>query len=458
LARYPDLASVLQCPRCARGRLALHRAGWICDGCSAGFPSIGDIPWLFPEPQAMLAEWRGRLAFLLAELAREAATLRDEAARAVPASLTARRLQTLAAANDDHGRRLKALLSPLGAGDSAISYETHLALRTRLPMDQGLTNYYVNVHRDWAWGDAENTASLSAVRTAAGGEHAWGRTLVLGAGAGRLAYDVHTHCGPELTVAVDYNPLLLFAMRQIVEGGVVELYEFPIAPRSLADHALLRALQAPAPARAGFSIVAADALHAPFAESAFQTILTPWLIDVVDEELARFAARVNRWLAPGGAWINHGSLSFAQGERSQRLSLEEALECVAGAGFSLAHRHEADMPYMRSPASRHGRIESTLSWRAVKMRDAPPPPEHARLPEWLLRPDVPVPLSQDFQVQALSTRIHAFLMSLIDGKRSVRDMARMLVDQRLMEAREAEGAVRGFLARMHADARMRAGY
>ena len=449
---------MLHCPRCARGRLTVQRAGWICEGCSAGFPVIGDVPWLFPEPQAMLAEWRGRLGFLLIELAREAAVLRDEARRVAASSLTAQRLQQLAAAYEDHGRRLKALLAPLGVGDSPIAYETHLALRTRLPVDQGLTNYYVNMHRDWAWGEAENAASLAAVSTAAGEPYDWGRTLVLGAGAGRLAYDIHMQCSPELTVAADYNPLLLFAMRQIVQGGVVELYEFPIAPRSLAEHALLRALQAPAPARPGLAIVAADAMHAPFAEGSFQTVVTPWLIDIVDEELAHFAARVNRWLAPGGTWINFGSLSFAQGERAQRLSLEEALECVPAAGFTLAHRHEASIPYMQSPASRHGRIERALTWRAVKVRDAAAPPDHARLPEWLLRPDLPVPLSQDFQLQALSTRIHAFLMALIDGRRTVRDMARMLVEQRLMSAQEAEPAVRGFLARMHADSRTRAGY
>ena len=58
------------------GSLSLQRAGWICADCSAGFPVVGDVPWLFAEPQSMLAQWRARLQFLVLSLEREARTLR----------------------------------------------------------------------------------------------------------------------------------------------------------------------------------------------------------------------------------------------------------------------------------------------------------------------------------------------------------------------------------------------
>ena len=63
------------------------------------------------------------------------------------------------------------------------------------------------------------------------------------------------------------------------------------------------------------------------------------------------------------------------------------------------------------------------------------------------------PQSEYFKVQAVATRIHAYLMALIDGRRSIRDMARMLVEQRLMSAEDAEPAVRRFLIRMSEDSR-----
>lgn len=447
-----DLAALLRCPRCRRASLSLQRAGWICAGCNAGYPVLGEVPWLFAEPQSMLAQWRGRLQFLLLSIEREVRTLRAELAGSL-AALTRQRLEFLATAQEDHASRLSRLLFPLDLAATHAGYETHLALRTRLPSDQGLTNYYVNLHRDWAWGNAENGASIALIRSVAEDHAHWGNTLVLGAGSGRLAYDVHMQCAPRLTVAVDFNPLLLFVARDVTRGRSLELYEFPIAPRRLADHAVLRSLAAPQPVRTGFHIVAADALRAPFATEAFDTVLTPWLIDIVSEDFASFAARVNALLRPGGSWINFGSLAFSQGERALRLSFEETLEVVARTGFAQPAIGEQSIPYMCSPGSRHARLESVVAWCARKEGEAPAALAEGTLPEWLVMSDRPVPQSEDFKVQAIATRIHAFMMALIDGRRSIQDMARMLVEQRLMSEEEAEPAVRRFLIRMNEDSR-----
>ena len=44
-------------------------------------------------------------------------------------------------------------------------------------------------------------------------------------------------------------------------------------------------------------------------------------------------------------------------------------------------------------------------------------------------------------------------MTLIDGRRSIKDMAKLVVDQRLMSAAEAEPAIRSFLIKMYDDSR-----
>jgi hypothetical protein len=67
----------------------------------------------------------------------------------------------------------------------------------------------------------------------------------------------------------------------------------------------------------------------------------------------------------------------------------------------------------------------------------------------LLDAGLPVPRSRGFEMQAISSRIHAFLLAMINGERSMRDMARLLVEQRLMSADEAESQVRLFLTRLH---------
>ena len=44
------------------------------------------------------------------------------------------------------------------------------------------------------------------------------------------------------------------------------------------------------------------------------------------------------------------------------------------------------------------------------------------------------------------------ILSLIDGKRSLKDMAETMESQRLMPAKEAEAAIRGFLIKMFEEA------
>ncbi len=421
----------------------------MCASCSSGFPVIGEIPWLFPEPRQALSEWRGRLSLLTQHLASEAQAMRASLQSDGLSAGARRRLELVAKANEDQIHRLQRLLAPLGLEQTSISEATHRALSTRLPTEQGLTNYYVNLHRDWAWGEEENQASMQALRVLPGGLAGLGRTLVQGAGAGRLAYDLHCAGDASLTVATDFNPLLLFAAREIFAGRTVELYEFPIAPRRIEDHAVLRRLAAPAPARDGLMLVAADALQPPFAEGAFDTVVTPWFIDIIGEPFARVAARINLLLKPGGRWINFGSLAYARAAHAERVSLEEVAELLPQLGFADFVAQEASMPYMRSPASRHARVESTVAWVTNKVAAAGEAPRARALPDWLLQPDQPIPRTPALEMQAISSRVHAFLLALINGERSMRDMARMLVEQRLMSPEEAEHAVRTFLARLH---------
>jgi SAM-dependent methyltransferase len=422
----------------------------MCGACSSGYPVIGEIPWLFPEPRQALAEWRGRLGFLTQHLASEAASMRASLGDGALEAATRRRLEHIARANEDQIERLRQLLAPLGLDQASIAETTHQGLGTRLPSEQGLTNYYVNLHRDWCWGEEENQSALNELRALLGGDlTGLGRVLVQGAGAGRLAYDLHAASGATLTVATDFNPLLLFAARELFAGRTVGLYEFPIAPRSIEDHAVLRQLAAPGPSRPGLELVAADALQPPFADGVFDTVVTPWFVDIIGEPFARVAARVNLALKPGGRWINYGSLAFSRAAHAERLSLEEVGNLMPKAGFAGFEWREASIPYMRSPASRHARVESTISWVANKVGAPAEMPRTRVLPEWLLQADKPVPRTPAFEMQAISSRVHAFLLALINGERSMRDMARVLVEQRLMSADEAEEQVRLFLARLH---------
>ncbi|HEU4688647.1 MAG TPA: hypothetical protein VFS23_09820, partial [Vicinamibacterales bacterium] len=190
----------------------------------------------------------------------------------------------------------------------------------------------------------------------------------------------------------------------------------------------------------------------PFRSGAFDLVLTPWFIDVAGEPVARIARRVNALLAPGGLWVNHGSLAFADADPADAWSLEELLDAMPDAGFERPEPRESRQPYLASPASRHARFESVITFAARKLSDVPAPPAGRELPPWIERADLPVPALPQFRAQSLSTRVYAFLLAMIDGERSIRDMARLMEQQKLMPADDALPAIRGFLARAWRDA------
>lgn len=447
------LAELLACPSCGT-----RLAGNSCLACRTDYPEIGGIPWLMPEPRFALSEWRGRLHHLLTHYATESQRQRAALDGLPPASLARRRIEQVASALDDQTGRIRALMQPLGIDRRHEAHAVHVALGTELPLNQGLSTYYPNLHRDWCWGDAENRASLAAILASLPGGAAPQRILVAGAGAGRLAYDLHQALRPVLTVACDFNPLFLLAAARILAGHPLELYEFPIAPRSIADHAVLRCHQAPDPPAPGLTLVLADVSAPPFLPGSFDAVLTPWFIDVAGEPVSRLLPRINALLAPGGLWIHHGSLAFSDAAPAESPSLEELLESLPAHGFEPTQAREERQPYLGSPASRHARVEGVVTFATRKARDAAPPAPGRELPEWIRRTDLAVPALPQFRAQALSTRVYAFLLAMIDGERSIRDMARLMEQQKLMPADDAVPAIRRFLARAHQEPDRRPGF
>lgn len=453
-----ELTEFLACPRCDKSPLSIASQINRCDACKVDFPSVGGIPWMFAEPEYSLGEWRNRLHFVLKRLGQDVQQIDFELKKDDLHSLTRKRLEHQREAAQKHKEGLKELLEPMDIQASETNIASYLAMRTRLPSDQGLNTYYPNVHRDWSWGKEENDASLSQIEQVLNGNDDIGDSLVLGAGACRLAYDLHMNCNASNTIAMDFNPLLLLVADRVTRGETLKLYEFPIAPKSMDDSAVLRDLSAEAPVRDGFHLVFGDVLRPPFAAGRYDTVVTPWVIDIVTEDLPVLAARINALLKPGGRWINFGSLTFAYPTFSGRYSPEETLAFVQDSGFDSPVVHEASIPYMCSPASRHGRQETVFTFSAVKKDKVPAPERHKALPDWIVTGKETVPLLRAFKTQASTTHVYGFVMSLIDGKRSIADMAKVMEEQKLMTRQEAEPAIRNFLIRMYDDSQRQTGF
>ena len=227
--------------------------------------------------------------------------------------------------------------------------------------------------------------------------------------------------------------------------------EFPIAPIGIEDQAPLRTLQAPEPVTANFECIIADASRPPFRKGSFDTIITPWITDILPEDLARQAARINSLLAEDGQWLNFGSLAFEHADPARRYGIDEFIDIIHDQGFAHPRSDETRIPYMCSPASRHGRRETVFSYAAIKLDRVKTPGRYKALPDWIVTGKESVPLLESFRAQAMTSQIYSLIMSMIDGKRSLQDMAVILEKQKLMTRAEAEPAIRSFLIKMYDD-------
>jgi len=449
----------LACPDC-RTQLNKTADGRLrCAGCKVQYPQLGNVPFCWLDAGAALLDWRNRFNLALAENEHQAA-LAAGSGEALPR--TRYRLAHLARAHQRYHDQLTELLAPLRPGE-ALARETHMALGTlsagQLAEHHSMLSYMQNVFRDWCWGDDENlqVTQLLQSHLSRAGIKPGCSILVLGCGAGRLAYDIHRGVAASETWSLDSNPLLCLIGATVSAGKSLTLTEFPPAPDTPEHAAAERVLSAPEDV-AGLQFVCADALNPPFAPRQFDLVVTPWLLDVIDAGPATMLDTISSMLKPDGLWLNHGSIAFT-GNPHNRLSAEELTELSEQRGFTTLQASNDWLPYQQSPASRYHRLEKTFTLLARLPESTTPkqPQRQHHLPDWITGSTKPIPLTPAFQTQIMTTRIHAFIMSLIDGKRSIADMAQELEKQRLMPAAEAAQAVRGFLKKMYEEAQTATG-
>jgi ubiquinone/menaquinone biosynthesis C-methylase UbiE len=454
------LAPVLACPACedAGAALCVRVDSLVCGGCKARFPIYKSgktaVPWLFKDPDAVHLEWRARFNGFLHANASEQTRLKEALQDRTASRHGRERIAALVEAREAHRKQVFELLAPLSlsARRTEPSLDRSGALHSKLPKQQGLTSYYSNIFRDWSWNNGENDKLLECVSAVLQlASFAPGRLLTLGAGAGRLSYDLHRHYRPEASVALDINPLLVFLASRVISGARVALHEFPIAPLNKASFAVLRECAAPEPltselAAGSFSFVLADALNPPFKPGSFDTVVTPWLLDIVPQSPAEGVRAVNRQLKVGGVWINTGSLAFFHRNEAWCLSEEELLELVAASGFTILASERRRIPYLQSPASAHGRVETVLSFCARKTGEATgAKAAQQHLPSWFLDGHRSIPDFDEFVVASADHLLKAQTLAAVDGRRTVEEIALLVAKRYGLQKSEAKGAVQRIL-------------
>jgi uncharacterized protein YbaR (Trm112 family) len=410
------LVDFVLCPACS-GTLLETDGVFACEACKKRFPPLGRVPCLLPDAEHWRSLWRAQLAVIHEEAERTVATFETELRKPGLLAETRARLEqqigltrTIVTEIDD------ALVGPVGAP---------APLGTPLPGFQPLETLHL-LHRDWGWAESdENERALACVERALSAP--LGKTLVLGAGACRLAYDLHLRHHAEITIALDIDPLVLTLADRIVRGERVPLTEARSNATEITRLGALRTLSAPEGEARGLFLVLANGLAPPFRDHAFDTVVTPWFIDLVPPDMRDALGPIHKLLAPGGRWLDYGPLLYPLSRpAASRFSREEVFEMAHRAGFEIEKTTSELLPYSLSPLAERGRLELCIAFSA---RAVDPPADAKDPPSFIVLPHLPVP---DFPGRSLFVHESAALravVELIDGKRSINDIARAITER-----------------------------
>lgn len=444
------LQTKICCPSCDSTLKALG-SHLQCESCAVEYPLLNQTPWLFPVPEHAFSFWRDNLKLQIQQIEQEVLVMTQSQNNLELFPQQKQRIKKWIEAKKEFARFLERILAPLVQGYEAHR-EASIALRDTIPMTQRLGSYLENIYRDWCWGDenGENQAALEIILQLVGDEKkALENILVLGAGTCRLAYDFHRAGKVTLTVASDINPLYLLLGQEMISGQSRSVFEFPLAPVDGKSFFVRRELKAPEAIQENFFFVFADAMNPPFQAGAFEGLLTPWFIDIVPQDPQLLFKRLNHLLKPGGIWLNFGSCFFNHPDFSRKYSPEEILEIAEKSGFEVEKNIIRKIPYLQSPASAHGRVEQTFSFLARKVKEVEQPPRFVYLPEWLLKPEKPIPLSPVFTQFAAVHGFYVQVVSAIDGKTSLETLAKNIGPQYGLSPQEATHSLGRFLTKIY---------
>lgn len=430
----PDLLAKLRCPKC-KGPIKSKSGKGQCGTCLLTFPTLQSIPLMVPHPEQTWREWQQKVLHQLATYEREISEIHAcEVERSKQGAKTSGRQS----AEDDtlarwqalkeglviNGTTLHALMKPLLAQKWSTASLT-ASVKSDLLMQPSLMGYYANLNRDWSWGEAEIDSQVQAIEGLWPQSEKGCEVLILGSGAGGFSSALAAQHPETKFFQLDLNPFLLLVHEAMNSGQALDWAEFPVSPLDHRCSVVKQKLIRPQNwlSTAEQHLIWGDALQTPFADESFDLVLTPWIIDILPQDFERTAKSIARLLKKNGRWINLGPYGFHQNHWLKRHSDREVLKLLGDLGFEELVSRKAEVPYLNSPFASQKRFEQMLVFSARRPLTLP---EVAALPkssEWLCDSSLPVPRTEALMSYRLATETQAQIFALVDGQRSLAEIA-----------------------------------
>ncbi len=407
------------------------------------YPLVNSIPWLIENPQLQLDHWLIKKIELIQYYQNRIEKINKNLMQKNLLTPTKLRLENTKSSLLHNQQILTNLLKSLPCENNS-----EFSLTKKIPSHQSLSLYFKNIFRDWSWNTQENEISLKMIEKILPTSWSPDKFLILGSGSSRLAVDLHTKFKLNCSIATDINPLLLFIAQNILLGKSIKLYDFPQAPVSLSQVAVENTLKNPYSEKIeNFQLLFADIQKLPIKSKTIDSVLTPWLIDIIPLSFSLTAQRINRVLKLGGEWLNYGPLGFMFSDENLCSTFEEIQELLSQSGFKIEKHHIDQVPYLDCPYTSQKRTEQVLCFRAIKVADTTED-AFTYLPSWLTNYNEPIPLNELIREAQSHSRIQADISHSIDGKKSVNDIIALMSQHYKISPTESSAALVPFLVKL----------
>jgi hypothetical protein len=403
------------------------------------FPVTLNIPWIFKNPELQISEWNQKLKSVIDFYGAQALRAEDELRQVHLSDATKDRLEQLKSAYLKASEVFEEYLSPLKNTEEKTSPFEHIFFE-KVPRQQTVMAYHQTLFRDWVWGQNEIDKQLRVLKPYLNDTR---NLLVLGAGSCGLPLTLHRSLTSlSNTLAVDINPVLFFTVQKLHSQNF-SVIEFPNQPLNLKDVSLSHEISSVA-IPDNFHLIFADAQSLEFQTDVFDTLLTPWFIDIVPRPFTELARHLNQSLKKGGRWLNLGPLGFEKNRLSEIVSSDEVKVILEDAGFKIEIMQNVPLPYMKSPYSRISREDQVLFFSAIKIHAAKKPGRFDYLPNWLRDLNAPIPVQPEIQNLNIKTQIFSKALELVDGQKGVSQISKIFAHQFKMDEKSAQDSLHQF--------------
>ncbi len=432
IATPPQLINQFCCPKC----FATLKEGFVfaklkCNRCATDFFTLGDVPCFFPAGIHQKTIWQHQTAMLLGNAEQGLNNIRESLARYDLSDTTRERLAEIYKANLINRDSIRSLFEK-----KSLLPEHNEQLNNMNPGDLG--EYFDLIFRDWAWDSVsspsnENYSAFLRIKSLLKKLIAKPKKiLVLGAGAGRLSWDLHNYLNPEFTLAVDSNPLLLAAADELVKQQTpLHFGEFKLFPQAAFPTTQTHAITPPENATSNadnWFLMGANVWNLPLLKNNFDLILTPWFIDVNGGDIRDLIGIIYNLLTPEGSWLNTGPLLFTRHLPLQlKYSHTEIKEFIELTNMEILAEQIDQVQYLISPMEARLREEQVWSFIATKIRGSKSKHAPGVLAPWLVMHHLPIP-QMHFHLTQPHPLIEA-IVAMIDGEKSINSISNILISQ-----------------------------